>query len=511
MTTRFAIVGDFNIHWDVPSDTNVKRFADLLESLNIIQHVHAPTHIDGHTIDLILTPSGNHAITSTKTTLLLFDHLGVEYLVDMEKPVVPRKTITYRKYKAINKPVFCSDIALSLPTAISSGKQTTELANHYNVVLTKLIEKHAPLQTCRIADRPLVPWCNKNVIKAKQIRRQCERKWRHTSLQVHRDLYKTQCAEVKRTIIKAKSDYYTSEIEQCGCDNRRLYRLLNGLLQRRKSHYLPVNNNIHELALRFSTFFSAKIETIRVAFHSHSTLASSSTRDHRPAPWVSRLELFPTATSDIHSLLIKSPTTSCVLDPLPTWLLKDDDILGARDRRFGVILVLLDMSAAFDTVNHEILLSRLEHRYGMAGSVLAWMRSYLTDRSQCVYLQGGASSKTGVACGVPQGSVLGPLLFSVAPIVKQRVQYSILLLVFRAQHRLAPPYITDLLVRRATRVLRSTTNNDFYVPPSRSRYGDRMFSVAGPRLWNSLPAEIKKTCCIVTFKTIENPPIPGCV
>ena len=117
------------------------------------------------------------------------------------------------------------------------------------------------------------------------------------------------------------------------------------------------------------------------------------------------------------------------------------------------------MSAAFDTVNHEILLNRLEHRYGMAGSILAWMRSYLTDRIStrwCFQLQ-----------------------------VKQRVQYSILLLVFRAQHRLAPPYITDLLEQRATRMLRSTTNNDFYVPPSRSRYGDRMFSVAGPRLWNS--------------------------
>ena len=84
--------------------------------------------------------------------------------------------------------------------------------------------------------------------------------------------------------------------------------------------------------------------------------------------------------------------------------------------------------------------------------------------------------------------------------VKQRVQYSILLLVFRAQHRLASPYITDLLEQRATRIFRSTTNNDLYVPPSRNRYGDRMFSVAGPRLWNSLPAEIKKTCCIVTFK-----------
>ncbi|KAK2171741.1 hypothetical protein NP493_1029g00025 [Ridgeia piscesae] len=64
-------------------------------------------------------------------------------------------------------------------------------------------------------------------------------------------------------------------------------------------------------------------------------------------------------------------------------VLVQTDILGALDRRYGVILVLLDMSAAFDTVNHEILLSRLEHRYGMAGSVLAWQnrrRSWRTSR-----------------------------------------------------------------------------------------------------------------------------------
>ena len=80
-----------------------------------------------------------------------------------------------------------------------------------------------------------------------------------------------------------------------------------------------------------------------------------------------------------------------------------------------------------------------------------------------------------------------------------------------AQHGLAPPYITDLLEQRATRVLHSTTNNDLYVPPSRSRYGERMFSVAGPWLWNSLPADKKKTCWVVTFETIENPSISGCV
>ena len=188
--------------------------------------------------------------------------------------------------------------------------------------------------------------------------------------------------------------------------------------------------------------------------------ALASTTDHHPAPCVSRLEFFPTATtSDIHSLLVKSPTTSGVLEHLvlsraawntpmsllclrklkyirtkltvidryqtsllcqsylkdtlhvATWpnhmtannLLKDINqhtnlitarkarLLEALDRRYIVILVLLDMSAAFHTANHEIRLSHLGHRYGMAGSALAWMRSYLTDRSQCVYLQGGAS------------------------------------------------------------------------------------------------------------------------
>ena len=76
------------------------------------------------------------------------------------------------------------------------------------------------------------------------------------------------------------------------------------------------------------------------------------------------------------------------------------------------------MSAAFDTVDHEILLSRLEQRFGMSGPALTWMPSYLSDRWQSVNVPGGASSESSVACGVPRGSVLEPLLFSMytAPI-----------------------------------------------------------------------------------------------
>ena len=78
-----------------------------------------------------------------------------------------------------------------------------------------------------------------------------------------------------------------------------------------------------------------------------------------------------------------------------------------------VLLSILDLSAAFDTVDHDILLHRISTSFGVSGDVLLWFKSYLIGRSQSVYLPTGWSVKRVVTCGVPQGSVLCPILFTV--------------------------------------------------------------------------------------------------
>lgn len=87
-----------------------------------------------------------------------------------------------------------------------------------------------------------------------------------------------------------------------------------------------------------------------------------------------------------------------------------EEITNAIDQKQYAAGVFLDLKKAFDTINHDILINKLE-RYGIRGVVLQWVKNYLSDRKQFVKLGVHSSSCLDIACGVPQGSVLGPKLF----------------------------------------------------------------------------------------------------
>ena len=113
----------------------------------------------------------------------------------------------------------------------------------------------------------------------------------------------------------------------------------------------------------------------------------------------SRLEPFQSACRKCHS------TETAMLRVV-------NDLLQASDSGHVSVLSMFDLSAAFDTIDHDILIKRLRTTFGCSGTFLDWFTSYLSFRTQSVFV-GHASTPSALKCGVPQGSVLGPLIYFV--------------------------------------------------------------------------------------------------
>ena len=106
--------GDFNFHLDDLRDNDTKKFMDLLETFSLSEHVSGPTHLSGHTLDLIITRSSDDVLASPKATFPTSDHFIIQCPIGFPRPALSYKELIFRKLKNNDIAEFSADIASSM-------------------------------------------------------------------------------------------------------------------------------------------------------------------------------------------------------------------------------------------------------------------------------------------------------------------------------------------------------------------------------------------------------------
>ena len=509
---QLLILGDFNIHIDVAGDSDANKLSDFFESVGLQQHVEQYTHVQGHTLDLVISRRSDNIIEDSPCVdRFLSDHGTVLFSLKSTKPSLLEKTISYRKLKSIDMNSFQSDLAAT-DLCRNPPEALEDLAKCYNGTLKVVLDKHAPLITRSIKERPRVPWLNEEIKMAKRERRKAEKRWRRTKLDSDLAAFKVKRNATTALMNKARWEFYTNFIEEHSKDQKKLFAASNRLLNRGSVNCLPPTIDKAQFAEDIGKFFVQKIVNIRSRLNGHGAIGS-----HKPdtedteSSFVHLTEFEMLTEQDVKSLMQHSSLKSCVLNPMPSTLVSrcdvllpvltrlinmslksgqfpvawkealvlpllkkpgldilfknfcpvsnlpfvskltesavynqthshicrnnlypanqssyrknystetallrvKNDILLNMNKQHVTLLVLLDLSAAFDTVDHNVLLTRLHSKFGISGTALEWFSSYLSGRSQRVMVQGNLSQSLILDFGVPQGSCLGPLLFTI--------------------------------------------------------------------------------------------------
>ena len=314
------IVGDFNIHVDIPSNVNTVRFLSLLEVANLTQHVTSATHRGGHTLDLVVSRKVGLEVSKVSANMSVpSDHWAVIFHLAVSKPPKPTKRVIIRKWRSIDIEALSADIGSSVLMR-DPPSTPSEAVCLYNKVMSQLLDHHAPSREMEIVVRHKSPWFNSDLRAAKRERRKWERQYKKTGLTIHYDIYKQKRNEAHRLRENAKKEYYTQRIADSG-DQKDLFRVLDTLMGERKNQVFPSLDTGTKLADQFADFFTNKIENI------HKTIASM---DHTDITLDASFDIVtslctftPVSHSEVLKLLSSCKAKSCGLDPIPTWLVKE--------------------------------------------------------------------------------------------------------------------------------------------------------------------------------------------
>ncbi|RUS72310.1 hypothetical protein EGW08_019933 [Elysia chlorotica] len=262
-------LGDFNFHYDNPSDTNVRAMLDILQSYLLFQVVDKPTHKHNHILDWVITDNVCNINKLQVHNKCISDHFIVSFEIPFNRPPCVKRTITCMKMD-INHDRFTSDIQ-DLVQNIEKDISTNKL-DSYNIKLRELLDHHAPLRSRTVTARPSAKWMTSEIKEAKSERRRAERKWRSTKLVVHKDIYKQLNTKVKHLIEIAKREMYSKQIEECAT-SKALFQVTDTICGKRGStqSVFPKTIPADILSEKFANFFSDKITSIRTSLDAASS------------------------------------------------------------------------------------------------------------------------------------------------------------------------------------------------------------------------------------------------
>ena len=530
--TEIVILGDLNFHLDDLENCNTRKFNSILTEFDLVQHISQPTHTAGHTLDVLITKPDNKivkqsiavhdpGISNQAGVVSLCHHFAISFELSFSKPLPSCKQIQYRNIRDINHDAFISDVSkLQLPSQLLQCSCVNQMVAVFNDSLEPLIDKHAPIITRTVVERPNTAWYSSTLLGEKQTRRKLERRWIKSGLEIHRICYRKHCATYNKLLHRNRIQHLQNKIVSCQNNSSKLYKVCKSILCLPKPQVaIEGCNSDKASADALASFFKSKVNTIAKELETdeESSQNNNSTfltllQERNLNPALCFAHFTAISNDDTLKLISKSNSKTCSLDVVPTSVIKSfsqylspaitiiinkslesgtvpnsfkkaivipclkqtsldssdmasyrpvsnlnyiskllekvvynqleahvsvhnllpssqsayrkhfstetsllklsNDILHNLDKKRCTLLVTLDISAAFDTVEHQRLLQRYSEYFGLSETVLQWMESYLSGRFQTVQIGSQLSEVHAVNCGFPQGATLAGLKYN---------------------------------------------------------------------------------------------------
>ena len=141
------LMGDLNIHMDDKADPGTVTFTNFLDSLGLLNHTQFPTHVLGHTLDLIITQEHSNNILTVARGHMLSDHHFIDVKLKSGNETVECETITYRKFKNISPQDVSNDLGNTLGELNLEAMDLYQAVETFNNYLKLVLNKHAPMKS----------------------------------------------------------------------------------------------------------------------------------------------------------------------------------------------------------------------------------------------------------------------------------------------------------------------------------------------------------------------------